>query len=151
MAIEAGDEVTFEYVARTAGGEVFDTSRQSVAPDADVRGDRRPLTVTVGTGELIEGLDEALIGMAERETATVTVPPEKAYGEWSEDRVVSYHPKAFRGMLDGAAPEVGKRIRLGQGQVGEVVHADEETVRIDCNHEMAGETVEFEIEIIEVA
>ncbi|MFB6184461.1 MAG: peptidylprolyl isomerase [Haloarculaceae archaeon] len=154
MSIEIGDEVTFEYVAREADGEVFDTSRRAVAEETGLIDEQSkaytPLTVTVGEGELIEGLDEGLIGMAVGDEETFTIPPEKGYGEWTEDMTVSYSPGAFKGMLEGTDPEVGDHVKLEGGRHGEIIEASEETVRIDFNHDHAGETLEFDVEIVDV-
>ncbi|MDG5777706.1 peptidylprolyl isomerase [Haloarculaceae archaeon H-GB2-1] len=156
MAIEDGDEVTFDYVARTADGTVFDTSQESVAEETGLveeqdKASYSSLTVTVGTGELIAGLDEGIVGLEEGDRETFTIPPEQGYGEWTEDKTVEYSPGAFMGMLEGEDPEVGQHVKIQDGQHGKVVEVSEETVRIDFNHELAGETLEFEIEILDVS
>jgi FKBP-type peptidyl-prolyl cis-trans isomerase 2 len=156
MAIEDGDSVTFDYVARTADGDVFDTSRESVAEETGLKDEQQkssyePLTVTVGTGELIEGLDDGIVGLEEGDTETFTIPPEQGYGEWTEEKTVEYSPGAFKGMLEGEDPEVGQHVKIQEGQHGTIIEASEEAVRIDFNHELAGETLEFEIEVREVS
>ena len=69
MAIEEGDSVTFEYTGRLDDGGVFDTSRESVAAehDLDDAAERAvsALTVEVGAGRIVEGLEDALYGMDE--------------------------------------------------------------------------------------
>ncbi|MBN2517861.1 MAG: FKBP-type peptidyl-prolyl cis-trans isomerase [Candidatus Altiarchaeota archaeon] len=67
--VKAGDAVKVEYTGRFEDGEVFDSSEG-----------REPLEFTAGVGQMIEGFDEAVIGMALGEEKTVTIPPEKAYG-----------------------------------------------------------------------
>lgn len=153
MEIEAGDSVTIEYTGKLADGTVFDTSRESVADEHGLNKEDRtfePLTVEVGTGELIEGLDEALVGMALGEEATVEVPPEKGYGEWTEDRVRTYETAALSDQIVGELPEVGSFIQFGQGSVGEVVSVGEDHVEVDLNHRYAGEELVFEVEILDI-
>ncbi|MFB6080715.1 MAG: peptidylprolyl isomerase [Haloferacaceae archaeon] len=157
MTIATGDLVTFAYTGRLEDGTVFDTSREAVAEEAglaDARPDRDygPLTVTVGEEGLIEGLEEALVGLAEGTTTTVTVPPEKGYGEWTEDLVEEFDAEDLREEVDDPAGlEEGMHLRGGQGEHGEITHVDDEVVRVDFNPRLADERLEFEIEILDVS
>ena len=152
MTITTGDQVTFEYVGRHDDGTVFDTSREAVADESDLGTDREfaPLTVEIGSGQIIDGLDAALQGLTEGETETVTIPPAEGYGERSEDRIIDYDAAEFGAMVEEHTPTEGMRIQTEQGLPGTVVHADDETVRVDFNHELAGETLTFEVEIVAV-
>jgi len=153
MAIADGDTVTIEYTGRLDDGSVFDTSLESVAAEADLESDRRsyePLTVTVGDGGIIEGLEEALLGMEAGEEQTVEIEPERAYGERSEDRIVSYDAPEFGEMLGGEEPAEGMTVQTEQGLPGEVVAVDDEVVRVDFNHDLAGERLTFEVEVVAV-
>lgn len=156
MPIEPGDGVTIEYVGRLDDGTIFDTSRREVAIEAGLAqpGDIQPeeyaaLSFTAGEGEIIEGLDEALIGMEEGETATVTVPPEQAYGDHEPDRVREYDPETFEGMV-GQTPAVGLHVHAQNGLHGDVTAVTEDHVEVDFNHQLAGEALTFELEVLEV-
>ncbi|MFB6303488.1 MAG: peptidylprolyl isomerase [Haloferacaceae archaeon] len=155
MTIDTGDRVTFEYVGRLDDGTVFDTSREAIAEEADLadQSDRayEPLTVEVGAEELIEGLEEALIGLEEGTTTTVTLPPEKAYGEWTEDLVEEFKTEDLREEVAGGQLEEGVYLQGQEGEHGEIVHVDEEVVRVDFNPELADERLAFEIEVLDVA
>lgn len=155
MGISTGDSATIEYTGRLDDGTVFDTSHESVAEEsglADEQPEREygPLAVDVGAGKVIDGIEEALIGMEAGDSEVVTIPPEKGYGERSDDRIVEYDVARFREMLQGEEPTEGLRVQTEQGLPGEVVHAGPEVVRVDFNHELAGETLEFEIEVVDV-
>ncbi|PSP66550.1 peptidylprolyl isomerase [Halobacteriales archaeon QH_8_67_27] len=155
MAISNGDTVTIEYTGRLDDGTVFDTSLESVAAEkglADDQPDReyQPLTVEIGAGRIIEGLEAGLIGMEAGDENSVTVEPEQAYGERTDDRVVDYEAAEFREMLGGRDPEVGLEIQTEEGLPGEVVDVDDETVSVDFNHELAGETLTFDVEVVSV-
>jgi FKBP-type peptidyl-prolyl cis-trans isomerase 2 len=155
MTIATGDSVTFEYTGRLDDGTVFDTSRLDVAEDAglaDAQPDRdyTPLTVDVGAEQVIEGMEEGLVGLAEGESTTIEIPPEKAYGEWSDQQVQEYDTDELREMLGGETPDEGAYLEAQNGQVGEVVHADEDTIRVDLNHELAGKTRAVDVEIVDV-
>jgi len=155
MAISSGDTVTIEYTGRLDDGTVFDTSLESVASEDGLADDQperdyQPLTVEIGAGRIIEGLEEGLIGMEAGDEDSVTLEPEQAYGERTDDRVVEYDADEFRQMLGGRDPEVGLEIQTEEGLPGEVVDADDDTVRVDFNHELAGETLTFDIEVVSV-
>lgn len=155
MAITTGDSVVVEYTGRLADGAVFDTSRESVAHEADLvdsqpEREYEPLTVEIGTGRIIAGLEEALVGLETGESSTVTVPPEKGYGEWSEEQVQEFSREEFDEMVGGQIPEEGDHLRTDEGGLAEITHADSEAVRVDFNHSLAGETLEFDVEIVDI-
>ncbi|MFB6281513.1 MAG: peptidylprolyl isomerase [Haloferacaceae archaeon] len=153
MPIETGDVVTIEYTGRLDDGTVFDTSRPAVAAEAGLDADPdecEPLTAEVGAGRLIEGLEEALIGLSEGAETTVVVPPESAYGEWTEDLVEEFRTDDLRAETGGQELTEGAYLRGRQGERGEIVHVDDETVRVDFNPELADERLEFEIEVVDV-
>lgn len=154
MTITEGDSVTIEYTGRRTDGTVFDTSRESVAAEAgltDAQPDRdyTPLTVEIGAGQLIEGLEEAIVGLEEGDTLSVELPPEKAY-EWSEENVREFGAGQLAQVI-GEMPEEGEYVRTPDGDLAEVVHADGDVVRVDFNHELAGETLEFDVEVVDVS
>ncbi|MFO7834150.1 MAG: peptidylprolyl isomerase [Halohasta sp.] len=154
MTITTGDDVTFEYTGRLDDGTVFDSSRESVAKAAglvEAQPDREyaPLTVEVGSGQVIDGMEEGLLGMDAGETETIEIPPEKAYGEWTEEHVQEFDTDELSEML-GQRPEEGAFLEAQNGQHGEIIHVDDETVRVDFNPDLAGETLEFEIEVVDV-
>lgn len=155
MTIAIGDSVTLEYTGRLDDGTVFDTSREQVAAEtglAEAQPDREytPLTVEVGANQVIEGMDEGLVGLEVGETETLSIPPEKAYGEPSEEHIQEFESGELQQMLGGQLPEQGDKLEAQGGQVGDVVHVDDEVVRVDFNPELAGESLEFEVEILQV-
>jgi len=155
MTIATGDSVTVEYTGRLDDGAVFDTSRESVAEEAglaETQPDREytPLTIEVGAGQVIEGLEDALIGMEQSSTPTVKIPPEKAYGEWSEERVREFDLGELSEMLGGQTPEEGAYVETKEGELAEILSVEDDVVRIDFNPQLAGETLQFDIEVVNV-
>jgi len=155
MPITEGDRVTFEYVGRLADGTVFDTSRASVAEEAGLteqHPDREygPLTVEVGAGRIVEGLESELLGLEAGDTAAITVAPEDGYGRRQDKRLVTFDREEFGEILRGADPEPGVHVQDQQGTLGEVVAVEDTEVRVDFNHELAGKIIEFEVEIVEI-
>ena len=154
MTIASGDSVTFEYTGRLDDGTVFDTSRESTADEAGLAEkmpDREftPLTVEVGAEQVIEGMDEGLVGLEEGESATLEIPPEEAYGEWTDEAVQEFETEQLRGTI-GQTPEEGGYLEAQNGQQGEIIHVDDEVTRVDFNHELAGKTLTFDVEIVDV-
>ena len=156
MSISEGDSITIEYVGQFEDGSVFDTSRYGVAAEVGLdeaqdndEDDYSPLSFTVGENEVIEGLDEAVVGMTDGETSTVTVPPKKAYGEFNPEWVREYDAETFEGMV-GQPPEVGMHVHAENGMHGDVTAVRDDVIEVDFNHELADRTLTFEIEVIGV-
>jgi|SRR5713101_4007886 len=81
---QKGDTVSVHYLGRYPGGKVFDTSMEKEAKSAGLYNparDYKPLQLIIGTGKVIQGFDEALVGMKINEEKEVVIPPEKAYGK----------------------------------------------------------------------
>ena len=84
LKAQRGDTVAVHYVGKYVGGKVFDTSIESEARKARLytpARDYKPLQVRLGGGQVIDGFEEALLGMGINEEKEVTIPPEKGYGK----------------------------------------------------------------------
>jgi peptidyl-prolyl cis-trans isomerase B (cyclophilin B) len=156
MPIEPGDGVTIEYVGRFDDGSVFDTSRYAVAEERGLleaqgrdESDYAPLSFTVGEGAVIEGLDQGLVGLETGDRTTIRVPPEEAYGEFDAERVREYDPESFEAMV-GQPPEVGLHVHAQNGLHGDVTAVRDDAVEVDFNHELAGKTLVFDVEVVDV-
>jgi FKBP-type peptidyl-prolyl cis-trans isomerase 2 len=155
VTIATGDSVTLEYTGRLDDETVFDTSRKPVAEktglaEAQPEREYTPLTVEIGDEQVIEGMEEGLIGLEAGETETLTIPPEKAYGEPTDENIQEFETEELREMLGGQTPEQGSYLEAQNGSQGEVIHVDNEVVRVDFNPRLAGETLTFDVEIIDV-
>lgn len=148
-----GDRVALAYVGRFEDGGVFAASDPSVAAENDLApGDeteRQPLAFTVGANEVIPGVEDAVVGMREGEERTVTVPPEDAYGEYDEEKLREYDADAFEAMV-GEPPTVGLHVEAQNDLHGDVTAVADGVVRVDFNHELAGRTLVFDIEVLAV-
>jgi peptidylprolyl isomerase len=157
MAISDGDDVTIEYVGRLEDGTLFDTSDRGLAEETGLASEHpdrayEPLTVNVGEGSVIEGLEEALRGLDEGESAAVRIPPEKAYGPYEDSRVAEYDRDGFEDMMGDRDLVIGFEVEAKEsGLPGNVTEINDDSVTVDFNHELAGETLEFEIEVVDVS
>ncbi len=156
MSAQPGNEVRLDYTGRFEDGSVFATSRDDVAreeglidPQRGEQSEFSPLSFTVGRGEVIEGLDEAVVGMSVGQEATVTVPPAEGYGEYDPDRVREYDPEAFEEMV-GRPPEIGLHVEAHNDLHGDVTAISEDAVQVDFNHELAGKTLVLEIRVLDI-
>ena len=150
MKVESGDFVLFNYTGRYEDGEVFDTSYEDVAKEHGIFVEGReyaPIGVTIGAGEIIPGIEEALIGMEVGEKKEVVVPPEKGYGMPREDLVVPVPIEQFTSA--GLEPIEGMYVMTDAG-IAKILKIGEKTVKLDFNHPLAGKTTVFEIEVVEI-
>ncbi|MDP2717373.1 MAG: peptidylprolyl isomerase [Candidatus Micrarchaeota archaeon] len=143
MAVKNGDIVSVDYLG-TSEGKVFDTSIKAEAEKAGLplRSSYEPLSFTVGAGQMIAGFDKAVAGMKVGEEKTVTLAPEQAYGESSNEMIITVNKSQFG---DGETPSVGLQVFSPGGQPGTITKVDGENVTIDFNHELAGKTLTFKI------
>ena len=139
--VKSGDTVRIHYTGTLADGSTFDSSEG-----------RDPLEFTVGSGQIIPGLDTAMPGMAVGETKRVEVPAEQAYGEPNADALQAVP----RSEIPADIPlDIGTQLQVQtpSGQVMPVTVAEvtEEQVTLDANHPLAGKDLTFDIELVEIA
>ncbi len=138
MQIANDKAVLLNYTLKDTEGAVLESS-----VDAD------PLAYLHGHGNIIVGLEKELAGKAVGDKLEVTVEPAEAYGEHSADMVQVVDRSLFEGM--DVAPGIQFQAQTSQGvQVVTVVSADDDEVTIDGNHPMAGKTLVFDVEVLEV-
>jgi FKBP-type peptidyl-prolyl cis-trans isomerase 2 len=128
-----GDAISVHYVGTLDDGEQFDSSRD--------RG--QPLSFVVASGQMIAGFDAAVQGMKLGEAKTVRIEAADAYGEWTEDQIISV---ALDQLPEGTA--VGQELYSQQGQRFLVLEVNATEARLDANHALAGEALTFEIELV---
>ena len=138
---ENGSTVKVHFTGKYEDGSVFDTSLE-----------RDPLEFVVGEGRTIEGLEEAVVGMEPGDTKEITLAPDKAFGD-RDEKMVS--PVERSQMPDEIERAVGMPLQVqspqGDTYMVMVVDFDDDTVTLDGNHPLAGLTLTFEIELMEVA
>lgn len=136
--VENGLFVQVAYKGTLADGEVFDSSEG-----------REPLEVQVGTGQLIPGVEAALMGMAIGDKKNFTLGPDDAYGERSDDHRMDFPASEVPPEMN---PQVGQAIALstpqGQQVPAVIIAVDDEKVTVDLNHPLAGKTLTFDIEVV---
>lgn len=152
-AVKSGDSVKVDYTGKLEDGTIFDTSREDVAKQAGiyVEGtEYAPLSFVVGSGQVISGFDEGVIGMKVGEEKTLTIPPDKAYGEHEEARVLTVPIEELNLTNQSQIPEVGQTLRDMYGNQYKVTAVNDTHITLDANHELAGKTLIFDIKIISI-
>lgn len=147
MAIKKGDFIRLSFTSKLEDGSVFDTTDAAVAKQKEIFDEEKkygPMTVIVGSGFLVEGLEEDLIGKNTGDRATVKVPPEKGYGERSLDAIEIVSTKKFEGKV-----EPGQMIEF-EGKMGFVESVSGGRVKVDYNAPLAGKTLIYDYQIEEV-
>jgi len=143
QSLEEGQKVSVHYVGTLESGEEFDNSR--------IRNE--PLAFEVGAKELLQGFSQAVVDMSEGEVKNITLTPEEAYGQPREDMVQKI-PREYFNLAEGTSLETGTYV-YSKDPSGNPVRAlikevGDEAVTLDFNHPLAGETINFEIELVSV-
>lgn len=137
MPVKTGDTVRVHYRGTLTDGTLFDQSEG-----------RDPLAFTVGLGQVIPGFERAVIGLEPGETVTVTIEPVDAYGPHHAELRHAVTLADF-----ASTPYIGGEVNLvspeGDEMPGRIVSIEGDDVTIDFNHPLAGETLVFEITLVE--
>jgi peptidylprolyl isomerase len=138
--VKNGDTVKVHYHGTLDDGTVFDSSHE-----------RDPLSFTLGQGEIIPGFENAVQGMSQGDSKNVSIPPDEAYGQRQEDNMLQVNQSDIPEEIN---PEKGMVLQVktqdGQSRNVTVAEVTDETVTLDGNHPLAGENLNFEINLVEV-
>lgn len=141
MSVKYGDRVKIEYKGTFDDGKVFEST--------ELLG--RPLEFIVGAGQVIKGLENAVIGMEKGEEKEIKLQPQEAFGERNPQLIQkvskSQIPKEIK-------PKVGSEVTLGQPDGtkarGRIIEVTNESVTVDTNHSLAGKVLNFKIKTIDI-
>jgi FKBP-type peptidyl-prolyl cis-trans isomerase SlyD len=139
MLISANKVVSIDYTLTDARGQVIDSSNG-----------REPLAYLHGNNNIIPGLEKALEGKQKGDSLNVSIAPAEGYGEREEGLIQSVPRHLFEnpeqlevGMQFHSVSEEGMRVVTVTGVA-------QETVTIDANHPLAGETLNFAVKVMDV-
>jgi peptidylprolyl isomerase len=135
-----GDTVKIHYTGSLENGTIFDSSI-----------DHDPIQFTIGTGLIITGLEQAVVGLRPGERTTIRVPAEQAHGPHREELVM----QVDRGQIPAdPEPHAGQLydIRKGDEATTEyrVTDVTSTHVTLDANHPLAGHELIFEVQLLEI-
>jgi len=116
----------------------------------------QPLTFVFGMGMMLEAFEKNVAGLEVGSKFSFTLSPEEAYGEYFEDRVTELPKKIFEvdDKFDAERIAEGETLPMmdanGNRFMGSVLEVKPEVVVMDFNHPLAGESLHFEGEVIDV-
>ena len=137
-----GDTVLVLYIGTLDDGKVFDSSEKH---------GNNPLQITLGAGKVLPGFEQALIGMKPNQTRIIHIPAEQAYGPYREELVDTVSAREYP---KGYKPDVGDTFSVplkdGGSTTVTVVEVYQNGLKIDGNHPLAGQNLNFEIKLMEI-
>lgn len=142
MPAQKGNTVKVHYTGTLkADGSQFDSSEG-----------RDPLEFKLGEGMVIAGFEKAVLGKSPGDAVNIEVSPEEGYGEPSDDLVFQVRREQIPPTVE-LEPGIMLEIRTEDGSPGyvRVTEFDDETVTLDGNHPLAGQTLVFDIKVVDVA
>jgi peptidylprolyl isomerase len=148
--VKKGDHLLIDYTGKLEDGTVFDTTSKEKAIEAGIYDQElgyKPMFFRADTGQVIKGIDKAVLGMKEGEEKILKIPPEEAYGEYKKYLVQDV---PFSRLELQVPPEVGKKIRTPGGREVKVLNSTETSVTLDFNDELAGKTLILEIKLVSI-
>ena len=143
--VKKGDRVRIHYEGKTEDGMVFDTTYD--------RFDRAELEIIVGEQNIMPVLDDAIIGMQIGEKKTITVPPEEGHGLRDDSMVLRFKRDELPDYVypvESTVQRIPHPKQEGEWVDAVVTHADDEIVIVDANFPLAGKTLTFELELVDI-
>jgi FKBP-type peptidyl-prolyl cis-trans isomerase SlyD len=139
MLVSAQKVVSIHYTLTNEEGDVLDSSEG-----------HEPLAYIHGGGNIIPGLEAALLGKSAGDTLKVSIPPEEAYGLRNDDLVQAVPKSAFHGVDEILPGMQFHTDTTDGGQLVTVVDVQGDMVILDGNHPMSGQTLNFDVQVTEV-
>jgi peptidylprolyl isomerase len=140
-AVKKGDKVSLHYTGTLEDGRVFDSSKKR----------NEPLKFTAGSGQVIPGFDQAVVGMKKGEEKKFTLQAADAYGERKPEMTQTVPRKH---LPQNHEPKPGMMLVMGTPDGRQVpatiTEVTAENVTLDLNHPLAGKALTFDIEIVEI-
>ena len=140
VAVGEGTAVTLHFSLALEGGEVVDSNFDS-----------KPATFSYGDGSLLPGFERALVGMVAGDKGSFSIAPEDGFGQPNANNLQTFERDQFD---DSVELSVGLMLSFADAQGAElpgvVASFDEKSVTIDFNHPLAGRTITFDVQILEV-
>jgi FKBP-type peptidyl-prolyl cis-trans isomerase 2 len=141
MSIKKGDTIKIEYVGTLDDGIVFDSTEKT----------GEPLEFEVGTQKVLESFENEIIGMEVGEEKEFKLSSEDAYGDYNKELTKDL-PRDQ--LPEGLEIDVDMILVMsmpnGMQMAAKIVELTDETVTIDLNHPLAGQSLNFKVKIVEI-
>ena len=139
MAVKKGDKIKVEYTGTLDDGTVFDTSKE-----------KEPLEFEVGSGQIIKGFDEAVVGMEKGEEKSIKIESKDAYGDPNPE-LTKKIPREHLPKEQELKPGMMLRLKTPDGRQipAKITEVTDKEITIDLNHPLAGKSLNFKVKIVE--
>lgn len=135
-----GDTVKVHYTGSLDDGTIFDSSEG-----------KEPLQFTIGDGQLLPAFEQGVVGLAVGETTNIQLTAQEGYG-LKQDKLIGKLP--LEALPPDLTPEVGMRLQMktpeDQVVILKIIEVSDNDITVDANHELAGEDLNFEIELVRI-
>jgi len=137
---KTGDKVKVHFEGCLVDGTVFGSTM-----------DEEPFQFTIGEKNMLPGFENAVVGMKKGDTKTITLTSTEAYGPHKKERVFGMEKSGFPPEIK---LEIGKQLRVrkqdGEYAVVTIKHFSDDSIVLDENDPLAGKTLTFKIELVEI-
>ncbi|MEK6289310.1 MAG: peptidylprolyl isomerase [Acidobacteriota bacterium] len=137
--VKEGDTITLHYKGWLDDGTVFDSSEA-----------REPLSFKVGDGQVIQGFDDGVRGMAAGESRQLNIPPDQAYGEYYEELVTVVPRSGFTPDTPAIGLAFEMEMPTGESMTVHIIDVEGDDVTLDANHLLAGESLHFDVLLVSI-
>lgn len=140
MPIKKGDTVKLHFTAKLENGKLVESTRR-----------KKPVKAKIGSKDLLPGLEKAIIGLEKGSKKKVKVPPSKGFGKKNKNLIQKVDKSIFKKgakLRKNATVEI--QFEDGNKRRALVQEVKKDYLIIDLNHPLAGHTVTFDIEIVDV-
>lgn len=139
-AAREGDTVRVHYRGRLDDGSIFDSSEG-----------QDPIEFQIGANQVIDGFEQAIVGMSAGQTKVQAIPAEEAYGSRQEDLVFEVPRSAVQEGMDLVVGDL-VQVHLPDGQTApmHVLAMNDDTMTLDANHPLAGKNLTFDLELVQI-
>ncbi len=151
MALKKGAFVLIEYTVYNKDDQkIIDTTVEEKAKEGGIYSENtkyEPELVIIGEGMMFKSLEEEIVKLKEGETATIELPPEKAFGKRdpAKIRIISARELSRRGII----PRVNEEVEIN-GQRAIIRSVGGGRVTLDFNHPLAGKTLIYDVKVVKV-
>jgi FKBP-type peptidyl-prolyl cis-trans isomerase 2 len=138
--VKANDTIKLHYTGTLKSGEVFDSSEG-----------KEPLEFKVGSGQVIPGFDNGVMGMEVNEEKKINIPASEGYGEVREELIQQVAKSELPAEIK---PEVGLNLVSKTPDGNEiplvVTEVTDEHITVDANHPLAGKDLTFQVKLVAI-
>ena len=138
--VELGNKVKLDFTGKLESGEVFAKTKND-----------EPLELEIGSNYAFKKLEHAIVGMQAGDTKSIEILPEDGFGPHDDKLVMTVNKESLPKEI---TLQVGLKIQAKQenGDIANltVIGMDDTTVTLDANHPLAGETLFFDVKVLEI-